>query len=242
MRLDRLFYTIDAETKGFDEGILKSGEKLRTFVEYAKGNPLVVLGALGAAAAVAAYKVEQMGAAFAHEMAKVQTVARGTKQELDNLGRGVLGVFTSLPVERVEDLTHGLYDIISAGIDASKSIEFLGIAAQAAVGGVTDVSTAVDGLTSVVNAYRQQQLGVKQASDEMFAAVRLGKTTFGELSQHMGQTVAIAAGANVAFADVAAVRRAAHGERLQDGRRDGRREKRDRQHHQTVAAIPRAVW
>src|SRR5688572_18523524 len=97
-RIDRLWYEIDAETKGFEDGVLRAGDKLSAFAAYAKGHPLAVLGALGAAAAVAGVKISQMGARFESEMVKVQTVARASRKELDGLGAGVQKLFSSLPV------------------------------------------------------------------------------------------------------------------------------------------------
>lgn len=53
---------------------------------------------------------------------------------------------------------------------------------MAAVGGVTELETAVDGITSVVNAYGDDVLSAAEASDLMFTAVKLGKTDFTQLS------------------------------------------------------------
>jgi len=110
--------------------------------------------------------------------------------------KGMRGVFTLLPdlndeirnelTEGVKDLSEelgiasskvvpALYQAISAGIPQENVLDFIRTAGKAAIGGVTDLETAVDGLTSVVNAYGAETMSASRASDIMFTAVRLGK-------------------------------------------------------------------
>lgn len=97
-----------------------------------------------------------------------------------------------------------LYQALSAGVPQDNVFEFLTTANEAAVGGITDLETAVDGLSSVVNAYAGSGLTAQQASDQMFTTVRLGKTTFGELSDAMFQVAPISSSLGVSFGDVSA--------------------------------------
>ena len=97
-----------------------------------------------------------------------------------------------------------LYQAISAGVPQDNVFSFLETAQKAAVGGVTELETAVDGISSVVNAYGAEVLGATQASDLMFTAVRLGKTTFGELAGSLFQVAPVAAALGVEFGDVTA--------------------------------------
>lgn len=201
-RLDRLWYEIDAQTQGFDKGILQSQTRLESFTEYARTHPVAVLGALGVAATLAAAKLASMAAQFQHEMAKINTVLDTSQASLGSLADGIDATFTSMPIQNIEELTKGMYDIISSGVDAGKAVEFLGVASKAAVGGVTSVAVAVDGLTTAVNAFRGEGLTVARASDVMFQAVNKGKIEFAELSHAMGLGAAIAAGTGVKFTDL----------------------------------------
>ena len=201
-RLDRLWYEIDAQTQGFDRGIVQSESRLKSFTEYAKSNPVAVLGALGVAATLAGAKLAQMAAGFERQMAMVKTVLDPTQASLADLSQGVKDLFRDLPIDSIEELTKGLYDIISSGINAGKAMEFLRVASDAAIGGATSVAVAVDGLTTAVNAFKGDALSVEQASDIMFQTVNKGKVTFAELSKAMGQGAAIAAGTGVSFADL----------------------------------------
>ena len=97
-----------------------------------------------------------------------------------------------------------LYQALSAGVPQDNVFEFLEVAQKAAKGGVTELETAVDGISSVVNAYGEEAISATEASDLMFTAVRLGKTNFEELSDSLFQVTPIAASLGVPFQDVTA--------------------------------------
>lgn len=97
-----------------------------------------------------------------------------------------------------------LYQAISAGIPPNNVFKFLEVAQKAAIGGVTELTVAVDGITSVVNAYGADVISATKASDLMFTAVRLGKTNFEELSASLFNVVPIASALGVEFGNVTA--------------------------------------
>lgn len=97
-----------------------------------------------------------------------------------------------------------LYNAISAGVPEENVFNFLETAQKAAVGGVTDLGTAVDSLTVITNAYSDQTQDAAKTADQMFTAVKLGKTNFGELSKSMCDIVPTAAEAGVSFGDLSA--------------------------------------
>lgn len=108
--------------------------------------------------------------------------------------------FGVLPTETIP----ALYQALSAGVPQGSVFDFLETSIQLAKGGVTDLETAVDGLTSTVNAYGADVLSAQQASDMMFTAVKLGKTTIADLSQSLFQVVPTAAAAGVGFDQISA--------------------------------------
>lgn len=96
----------------------------------------------------------------------------------------------------------GLYQALSSGVPADNVFSFLETAQKAATAGVTDLTTTVNGITSVINAYGSEVITAAQASDQMFAAVVFGKTTFEELSSSLYNVNPIAASLGVSFGDV----------------------------------------
>ncbi len=93
-----------------------------------------------------------------------------------------------------------LYQIISSGTtDVAKATEILRAANLLAVGGVTDVATAVNGLTNIMNAYSSANLKATDVSDAMFVAIRAGKTTAEELARAIGRVAPSAEALEIPF-------------------------------------------
>ena len=76
-------------------------------------------------------------------------------------------------------ITGGLYSAISAGVPKENAFEFMRVASEASIAGVTDVETAVDGLTTTVNAFGLESSDAQAVADSMFAAVQGGKCVVG---------------------------------------------------------------
>lgn len=123
----------------------------------------------------------------------------------DEMRVGITGV--SKDIGGLEkDIADGLYQAISAGVPRGGVFDFLDVAQMAAIADKTaDLTTAVDGLTTVVNAFGLVASDVEEVSDVMFTTVALGKTTFGELSQSIGRVAPIAASAGVSFQELFAI-------------------------------------
>lgn len=126
-----------------------------------------------------------------------------TDDAKDKMSKDMLEFSTSMNVLS-EEAIPALYNSISAGVPEENVFSFLETAQKAAVGGVTDLGVAVDGLTSITNAYNDETQDATKTADQMFTAVKLGKTTFGELSQSIYNVVPTAAAANISFGNVSA--------------------------------------
>lgn len=137
-------------------------------------------------------------------MAEVSTLISGsTDQEMAGMTQQVRD-FSLETGKLTSEIVPALYQSISASVPKETVFDFLEVANMAAVGGVTELETAVDGITSVINAYGTENLSAAQASDQMFTAVKLGKTTFGELANSLFNVIPTAVNAGVSFGDVTA--------------------------------------
>jgi TP901 family phage tail tape measure protein len=163
-------------------------------------------GALAGGAALAGLGVAslKMAADFETGFAEVKTLLPTLSEEaFGTLQKDILGVSKQFGIATNESIP-ALYQAISAGVPPDNVVSFMETAAKAAIGGVTDLETAVDGITSVVNAYGAEVISAQQASDQMFTAVRLGKTDFGQLSSALFNVIPTAASLGVEFGEVAA--------------------------------------
>lgn len=103
------------------------------------------------------------------------------------------------------DQAKALYQIISAGAaDAAAAQQTLNAANKLAIGGVTNVATAADGLTTSLNAWGIAAERSTEVSDRFFVAMRAGKTTIGELSSSISFPASIAAQLGVSLDEVLA--------------------------------------
>lgn len=104
----------------------------------------------------------------------------------------------------IEDTNKALFDTISAGVPASEAIEFLNESAKLAIAGVTDLSVATDGMTSIFNVFKGEIKEVSQISRAFFTAQKFGKTTVAALASNIGKVAPIAKAAGVSFQELLA--------------------------------------
>ena len=142
---------------------------------------------------------------FESSMANVLTLlTEADKKEFgDVLKKGSIDIVSDFGLE-IKDVNKAMFDAISAGIPAAEAIDFLRKNAELAIGGVTDLTTAVDGVTSVVNAYGLQASEVDEVTSAFFTAQKFGKTTVEELSASIGKTAPIAKQAGVGYRELLA--------------------------------------
>lgn len=173
-----------------------------TTLRMAGGAMMAAGAAVGGALA---YSVRE-AADFESAITEVSTLVDTSEVDMNRLAAGVRQVGAEVGKSAVE-MSRGLYQVISAGIDAADALDVLRVAARAAVAGVTDTYTAVDGLTTVLNAFGVAAKDAGSIADQMFTTVRLGKTTFGELAAQIGTVAPAAAAAGLSteelFASIA---------------------------------------
>lgn len=194
---------IGMDTKDFTKGLSQSEEKLQAFGKgLGKVGKMATMGFTlpVVAAGTAATK---MAMDFETQMTNVFTLmdegtihSRDWKQEVLDLSKKV--------PQSTDVLSKGLYDIISAGIDAGSAIDVLAVASKSATAGVSDTATAVTAITSVLNAYGMEADQATDVSDILFTTIKYGVTTFPELSDAIGKVLSVAAAANVSFEEVGA--------------------------------------
>ncbi|MGO5076076.1 phage tail tape measure protein [Clostridium sporogenes] len=133
---------------------------------------------------------------FESGAAKVSTIADTTKVPIETLKKGVIDLSNKTGMS-TKELNESLYQAISGSVDTAKAVDFLDVAVKAAKGGFTETSTAVDGLTTVLNSYGLEADKATDISNQMLITQNLGKTTFGELASAVGKVTPIAASLGV---------------------------------------------
>lgn len=200
LQVGELSALLSLDSRQFETGLMGAGRGMGSLTAAA-GAAAIGIGA--ALAGGAAYSLLQFGN-FEQGMNEIFTLLPGISQQAMDDMTGQVQDFAREFGVLPDQVIPALYQSLSAGIPQGNVFDFLETAQKLARAGVTDLETAVDGLTSTVNAYGQETLSAADASDVMVTAVRLGKTTIGELSDALFQVNPIAASAGVEFGDVAA--------------------------------------
>lgn len=160
--------------------------------------------AVGMAGIASAQQAVIQARGFQAALAETSTLISGTRAEMslvEQEARRMAGTFGGTATNQVK----AFYQAISAGADGVEAAaEILDQSNRLAIGGVTDVTTGVDALTTAMNAFSATGLTAAEASDAMFVGMKAGKTTIGELSAQMGQIVPIASAAGVSFDEMIA--------------------------------------
>ena len=155
-----------------------------------------IFAGIGTSAAIAFAQAAKSSYDFAKEyqksMKEVATISSEISNNLSAYQQSLIDLTTEVPISANES-AKALYGIVSAGYDGANGLKMLEVSAKAAVGGVTDTATAADGMTSIMNAYRISMDKAEEVSDQLFTTVRLGKTTFGEISASISQAAPTAA-------------------------------------------------
>lgn len=154
---------------------------------------MALLSAPILAAATAGFKLHSD---FANGIAKISTLVDTTVVSMQKISNEIRDVSDETGAG-VADLSESVYQAISAGVDAAHAVSFVKDMTIAAKAGFTDTTTAVNGVTTVLNAYGKSAEEASAITDQMLLAQNFGKTSFGEMAEAMGNVIPIAAQLNV---------------------------------------------
>lgn len=138
------------------------------------------------------------GTALESAMAKVGTIADTAKVPLESLSSQVLQVSGDMHIG-ANEISEAAYQAISAGQDTGNAVAFAGKASMLAKAGFTSSASAVDILTTALNAYGKGADEVGHVSDVLLTTQNLGKTSVDELAGSMGRVIPLAAAYNVSL-------------------------------------------
>lgn len=161
-----------------------------------------IAGISTALAGVAAAAVKA-GAEYETSLAKVGTIADTSVRSLSDLSGDILQLSNDTG-EGAAELNEALYSAISAGADTKHAVDLVAVAVKAARGGFTDTETAVDGLTSALNAYGKETADAQGLANKFLVTQNLGKTTFGQLAGSIGTVAPTASAAGVSVEELLA--------------------------------------
>ncbi len=171
-------------------GVAKAG------LQVAKAAAVAVAAVSGLAVAMGKKAVDA-AIEYENSLAKVSTIADTVAVPLSELSKAVLDVSTKTGFAATE-INEAMYQAISAGANTAEAIGLVETALKGAKGGFTDGTTAIDGLTTVLNAYNLETREADRIANQFLVTQNKGKTTFGELASSIGNVAPTAKAAGVA--------------------------------------------
>lgn len=183
-------------------------------VERNMGRLVTGLGMMGAGmAGLAALSVPLEAAKkYAQGISEITTLTDEASLGFDSVYNAVLDLNATFGGGSEKQIK-AYYDGVSAGAaNASQAMKLMTASNKLAIAGKTDASTALDGLTSSLNAYglafdSTTEGGRKNAnrfSDALFTAVKQGKTTVPELAHVIGRVAPTASALGISFEELTA--------------------------------------
>ena len=174
-----------------------SSKKSRDGIKELQG----VLASAGIAATLNEIKngffdCSEAAAQFETSTAMVATIADTSQKSLSSISKEVR-TYSNETGEAASDMAEATYQAISASVNTADAAAFAGTATKLAVGGFTSATTAVDVLTTAINAYGLAASDATQLSDYLITTQNLGKTSVDQLAQSVGKVIPLASAYNV---------------------------------------------
>lgn len=179
---------VSAELEAFGKKLEQTGDKIETMGK--KVAP--VSAAVGAGLTVATKNASD----FEDGMAKMSTLFDTTQTSAKDLSEEFIKLSNETGKGATE-LAEAGYQALSASVPIQNVGKFVKTSAELAKVGFTDTSTAVDVLTTAINAYGLSANDADKIANNLVNTQNLGKTTVNELASSMGKIIPTASSMGV---------------------------------------------
>lgn len=200
--------TIKKNVKGLDGAFSGAGNKAKTFSQKTS---------------MASSKIRSFGNNMRYASLAATAIGVASVRNFAKMERGILNVqglmekdeitkytgkLNSLQLQAVktgftiDDSNKGLFDTVSALGSGNQAFNAYEQAQKLAIGGNAELSTSLDGITSVVNAYGRETTKASDVANAFYSAQIFGKTTVSELANNVGKVAPIAKVAGVGFEEL----------------------------------------
>lgn len=192
---------------GLEDGINATGDAALKTGDIIKANlvsDIITQGIqkIGSALKSAAGDAVNMALSNETAFAKASTLLSG--DDFTKYFQGLIDMSNRTGVA-FADLAESMYSALSAGVPQDNVLEFVENNVNLAKGGFTQTATAIDIVTTALNAYHMEMDEATHVQDVLITTQNLGKTTVDELASNMGKLIPTANGVNIAFDQLGAM-------------------------------------
>lgn len=180
------------DTQGLSKSFVSAIEPVKKAITTVS----VALAGVGVAAAKEFMDTESA-------ISKVNTLVNASSEEFKTYSNDIKAGAKEAGMA-YDDFSEAVYQAISAGVEYGDAVSFVNGANKLAKGGFTDLATATDITTTVLNAYKMSAEDQTKVMDLLIQTQNKGKTTVDELGSSLGKVIPTAKANNVAFEQVSA--------------------------------------
>ena len=145
----------------------------------------------------------KLATSFEDSLAKVSTIADESEVSMTDMSDAIKNLSNQTGIG-ASDIAEATYQAISAGRGTAEAVDFVAQSAKLSAAGFTDVTTSVDTLTTILNAYGLSAEETTSISDKLITTQNKGKTTVAQLGQSLGTVIPTAAAFGVSLDQVLA--------------------------------------
>ncbi len=148
-------------------------------------------------------RASEAAAVFEVGMKKISTIVDTSQVSLGQISSDILALSMDTGIF-ADSLEEAAYAALSASVNTADAVQFTGTASRLAAGGFTSSATAVDILTTALNAYGLEAGHAENISDMLITTQNLGKTTVDELAASVGKVIPLASAYGVEMDNLSA--------------------------------------
>lgn len=164
----------------------------------------VALKYLAVASLAAGAASSKMAMDYTKSIANVNTMIDMSASDFKSLDKEITATSNAFAIQKTE-LSAGVYQALSAGAkDLGSAMDIVTNSAILGKGALIDNKSAVDIVTTAMNAYSSEALSAAEVSDTYFQIIKKGKINGEELSATIGQSISLFAAAKIPVDDLGA--------------------------------------
>lgn len=202
-QVDRMSGAFDGVRQGVDDtgtAALSTGQLIKA--NLISDTIMQGVQQLGAALKETAVQAVSMAMGNETAFAKVTTLLKG--DDIQKYYEGLIDISNRTGIA-FNDLAESMYSALSASVPQDNVLEFVENSVKLSKGGFTQTATAIDIVTTALNAYQMEMSEASHVQDVLITTQNLGKTTVDELANNMGKLIPTANSVNVAFDQLGAM-------------------------------------
>jgi len=199
----KVIFRYIGDTSGIDSANAEAEQKVGGLGSRLGGIAAKAVAAIGAAAVAAGTAVVKLGSDFEATVSGIKAVSGASDEEMEQLREAALQAGADT-VFSASESAKAIEELIKAGVSTEQILNGgLTGALDLAAAGELDLASSAEIASTVLNAFRDDNLSVADAANILAGAANASATDVAGMSQGLSQVSAVAAGMGMSFEDTA---------------------------------------